>query len=92
MGQGMGEVTVEFFGIPRRRAGRAELRLPVATVAGVLSALRQHCPGLHDLLRPDGRLTGHYLLSLEGQRFLTDLEEPLRPGAHLLLLSADAGG
>jgi hypothetical protein len=29
---------------------------------------------------------------VEGERFVTDLAEPLRPGVHLLLLSADAGG
>jgi hypothetical protein len=32
------------------------------------------------------------LLSLDGERFVTDLAEPLPPGARLLLLSADAGG
>lgn len=87
-----GEITVEFFGIPRRRAGCAEMHLPAATVAGVLTAVCQRCPQWTDLLRPDGRLAEHYLLSLEGNRFLTDLTEPLQPGSHLLLLSADPGG
>jgi hypothetical protein len=41
---------------------------------------------------PQGRLAAHYLLSLEGQRFLTDLDYPLQAQDHLLLLSADAGG
>jgi hypothetical protein len=37
-------------------------------------------------------LTAHYLLSVDGQRFLNDLGERLSAGTHLLLLSADAGG
>jgi hypothetical protein len=40
----------------------------------------------------DGRLAPVYLLSLNGERFLTDLDERLPAGARLLLLSADAGG
>jgi sacsin len=34
----------------------------------------------------------HYLLSLDGERFITDLGETLPNGTRLLLLSADAGG
>ena len=36
--------------------------------------------------------TEEYLLSLDGERFLTDLDEALPMEARLLLLSADAGG
>jgi molybdopterin converting factor small subunit len=84
-------ITVELFGIPRRRAGRAEVRLPVGTVAETLRALEQTCPGLTGLIE-DNRLSRHYLLSLDGRHFVSDLDLPLKPGAHLLLLSADAGG
>jgi molybdopterin converting factor small subunit len=86
------EVVVEFFGIPRQRAGRAELAVPVGTVAQTLAAVERACPGLAGLLQADGRLSPHYLLSVNGQHFVTDLNEPLGPADRMLLLSADAGG
>lgn len=86
------DVTVELFGVPRARAGRAELTVSAATAGEALAALAAACPSLGELRRPDGRLAPQYLLSLDGERFVTDLAEPLRPGTHLLLLSADAGG
>jgi molybdopterin converting factor small subunit len=84
-------VTVEFFGVPRARAGRAELAVEAATAAEALAAVEHACPGLKGLLR-EGRLAPHYLLSVNGERFVTRLDEPLGPGTRLLLLSADAGG
>jgi molybdopterin converting factor small subunit len=86
------QVTVEFFGIPRARAGRAELSLCAATAEEALAAVAAACPALAGLRGGDGRLAPQYLLSVDGERFLTDLREPLRPGDRLLLLSADAGG
>jgi hypothetical protein len=85
-------VVVEFFSIPRQRAGRAELAVPAGSVREVLAAVERACPALTDLVRPDGRLSPHYLFSLDGQRFLTDAGQALRPGERLWLLSADAGG
>jgi molybdopterin converting factor small subunit len=87
-----GRVTVEFYGVPRLRAGRADLAVPSGTVADVLAAVERSCPGLTGLVRPGGRLDPHYLVSLDGRRFVTDWQEPLRPGERVLLLSADAGG
>jgi molybdopterin converting factor small subunit len=87
-----GRVTVEFYGVPRQRAGRAELTVTAGTVAEVLAAVEAACPGLAGLRRPDGRLAPHYLLSVEGRQFVTDARQPLRPGDRVLLLSADAGG
>jgi hypothetical protein len=78
--------------MPRQRAGRAELEAPAGTVADLLAEVRRRCPGLANLVQTDGRLATHYLLSIDGQRFVTDLQEPLRPGDRLLVLSADAGG
>ena len=63
----------EFFGVPRLRAGRAELRVKAGTVAEVLAAVEQRCPGLTGLRRSDGRVAPHYLLSLDGREFVTDL-------------------
>jgi molybdopterin converting factor small subunit len=84
--------TVEFFGIPRQRAGRTELIVEAAALGEVLRAVQQACPGLSDLVQADGRLARHYLLSLDGSGFVTDLHQPLEQDARILLLSADAGG
>jgi molybdopterin converting factor small subunit len=92
MAEGAGLVTVEFYGVPRQRAGRAELTVTARTVAELLEAVERACPGLSGLRRPDGRLAAHYLLSVEGQRFVSDVGQELRPGDRVLLLSADAGG
>ena len=88
----MAEVTVEFYGIPRRRAGRAQLAVDASTAAAALVRVAAACPALGGLVTPDGRLAPLYLLSVDGERFVTDLTEPLPPGTRLLLLSADAGG
>jgi molybdopterin converting factor small subunit len=85
-------VTVEFYGIPRQRAGRAELAVAARTVGELLEAVERDCPGLAGLRRPDGRLAAHYLLSIDGRQFVTDVRQELRPGDRVLLLSADAGG
>ena len=84
-------VTVEFFGVPRARAGRAELAVEAATVAEALAAVERACPGLNGLVRA-GKLAPHYLLSINGERFVADGGDALRPGDRVLLLSADAGG
>src|SRR5262245_36725599 len=85
-------VAVEFFGIPRLRAGRAELAVKAATVRDALAAVAEACPLLRDVAAPGGRVPPHYLLSFDGQRFVTDPDQPLAAGARLLILSADAGG
>ena len=85
-------VTVELYGIPRLRAGRAEVRAPAGTVAELLAVLERECPGLAGLRLPDGRAAKQYLLSLDGRLFLTDPDQQLAPGDRVLLLSADAGG
>jgi hypothetical protein len=86
-----GRVTVEFYGIPRQRAGRAELAVAAGTLAEVLAAMERACPGLAGLVQ-NGRVSPHYLLSLDGRRFVTDLRQRLEAGERLLVLSADAGG
>jgi len=85
-------LTVEFFGIPRQRAGCAETAIRGESLAEILTELELSFPTLRGLRRPDGGLSPHYLLSLDGDRFLTDPHERLAPGSRLLLLSADAGG
>ncbi|HLJ93339.1 MAG TPA: MoaD/ThiS family protein [Gemmataceae bacterium] len=94
-GQGVernGCVTVEFFGMPRHRAGRADLAAPAGTLSQLLRCVERACPQLKDLCQADGGLSPHYLLSINGAPFVTDLRHEVQPGDHLLLLSADAGG
>ena len=86
------EVTVEFYGIPRQRAGRSELSVKAGSVAEVLSAVQCACPSLKDLVQPDGRLAPHYLFSSDGRRFVQDVTEAVQPGDRFMLLSADMGG
>jgi molybdopterin converting factor small subunit len=87
----MPEVIIEFYGIPRERAGCPQLTVRALTVGEALLEVERRCPGLRGLFA-GGRLAHHYRLSLEGRRFLTDSGERLTEGARLLLLSADAGG
>lgn len=88
----IGEVTVELFGVPRLRAGRSQLTVAAGTVREALRAIEVACPGLAGLVCADRQLAPHYLISIDGKQFVTDLSSPLRPGDRLLLLSADAGG
>lgn len=84
-------ITIEFFGIPRHRAGRSELAVEAATVAEALEAVQQQCPSLHGILKGK-RVAPHYRISINGQRFVTDLGEKLAEGDRVLILSADVGG
>jgi molybdopterin converting factor small subunit len=85
-------VTVEFYGVPRQRAGCAEVTVPAGPVVEVLVAVESRCPGLRGLTTPDGHLAPQYLVSLNGEQFVTDFQRLLEPGSRVLLLSADAGG
>ena len=86
------QVTVEFFGIPRLRAGRTEMTVAGRTILDTLVAVEKACPQLSGLISPDGRLSPHFLVSLEGRRFIRNLQEPLQTGDRIILLSADSGG
>jgi hypothetical protein len=85
-------IVVEFFGIPRMQAGRSELSVEATTAAEALIAVESRCPALAGLVQSDGSLVPHYLLSVDGRRFVHDLGETLGHRTRLLLLSADAGG
>jgi hypothetical protein len=68
------------------------LAVAAGSLAEVLVAVEQQCPHLTDLRRTNGAFSPHYRVSLDGQRFLTDVEEILPAGSRVLILSADAGG
>jgi molybdopterin converting factor small subunit len=86
------KVTVEFYGMPRHKAGCSELAVSAATLAEALAQIELSCPGLKGLFRADGSLEPQYLISIDGREFTRDLDYPLSAGTRLLLLSADAGG
>jgi molybdopterin converting factor small subunit len=88
----MSAVTVEFFGVPRLRAGTAAVVVDADTVGAALAAALAACPGLAGLVGPGGTASPHCLVSLDGRRFVADPATLLPPGSRLLLLSADAGG
>lgn len=89
--EGGQSVTVELFGMPRHRAGVAELTVMARTVGDLLEAVARDCPGLAGLVE-SGRLAPQYLLSINGQRFVSNLSAVLHASDRVLLLSADVGG
>lgn len=83
-------IVVEFYGLARQRAGRAELQIEAATIGAALAATDAACPNLHAL--HDNRLSPEYRLSVGGKFFTENLSESLQEGDALLILGADAGG
>ena len=82
---------VELLGVPRERAGVAELELQADTLGQLLVALAVRFPSLGELITAD-RLQPSVVANLNGDRFVSDPRTPLREGDSVLILSADAGG
>lgn len=82
---------VEFLGVPRERAGIAELDVEADTLGHLLATLAVQTPGLAELIAVD-RLHPSLAASLNGDRFISDPETPLRDEDCVLILSSDAGG
>ena len=82
---------VEFLGIPRERAGIAELEVEATTLGQLCGALVSRCPGLRELMSDEG-LHPSVVANLNGDEFVSDLDTRLAATDRLLILSADAGG
>ena len=82
---------VEFFGVPRERAGVSELEVHAPTLGTLLVTLATQLPPLRELIVGE-RLHPSLAANLNGDRFVTDPGTTLRDGDHLLILSADVGG
>jgi molybdopterin converting factor small subunit len=82
---------VEFFGVPRERAGVSELEMQAQTLGQLLGMLAQRIPSLGDLLGEE-RLPSAFVANLNGDQFVSDPQTPLGENDHVLILSADAGG
>jgi len=85
-------VVVEFFGIPRQRAGVAAASAKGTNLAEVLQDLARQFPALGECCLDGRHLKSGYVASLAGDRFVSDPETPLAEGQTLLIFSADAGG
>ena len=66
-------VRLEFYGLARFRAGRAELMVDAPTVAAALAAADAACPVLR--LRGDSGLSSEYRLSVGGRYFTENLDQ-----------------
>ena len=89
------EIRVEFFGIPRQRAGQSAAAISLtapATLATLLEELGQQFPGLEGECIERGALRPGYLVSIDGDRFISDPSEMIAEGNSVLILSAEAGG
>ena len=82
---------VEFFGVPRERAGVAELELHAETLGQLITTLANRFPSLGDLIAGD-HLRSSFVANLNGDRFVSDPRTQLSEEDCVLILSADAGG
>jgi len=89
-------IQVEFFGVPRQRAGTdvttVELDKDKAYLSDVLLILADRFPELSETCFDGGRLRSGFVANVDGRRFVTDPHTPLSDGESLLIMSADAGG
>jgi molybdopterin converting factor small subunit len=88
----MTRITVEFFGVPRERCGVAATTVPGDRLGTVLRSLEKCFPALATDCLASGRLRPGFAANLNGERFVSDPDTPLRDGDTLLIMSADAGG
>ena len=58
---------VEFYGLPRQRAGVDRCSVPAGTLAQVLDAVAEARPGLVPDIVEHGRATRHVLVALDGR-------------------------
>jgi molybdopterin converting factor small subunit len=82
---------VEFLGVPRQRAGVAELVVEADTLGRLLTALSDRLPALSELIVGD-RLHPAFVANLNGDEFISDPDTALSRDDYVLILSADAGG
>lgn len=84
--------TVEFFGIPRARAGIAHTDAVGETLGEVLQDLSRRFPELSEACIQGSRLRDGFTVNLGGERFTRDSATVLEQNQTLLLMSLDAGG
>jgi molybdopterin converting factor small subunit len=86
---------VEFFGVPRERAGRPGLEMDAETLGQLLTTLAAQIPSFGKFISTDGQgshLHPAFVANLNGDRFVSDPRTPLAKTDCVVILSADAGG
>jgi len=87
----LASVTLELYGIARRRAGVAEVAVDAATLGEALARLEERYPSLGGEVVRGGRLVSHWRATV-GDGFVEDPATPLARGARVAILSGLAGG
>lgn len=82
---------VEFFGLPRERAGIPAVEVRAETLGQLLEKLAAQVPPLAEFVDAN-RLNPVLAANLNGDCFVSDPATPLCESDHVLILSADAGG
>jgi len=82
---------VEFYGVPRERAGTASLEVDANTLGELFGTLAARIPSLAEFICED-RLQSTLVANLNGDKFVSDPATPLDRNDCVLILSADAGG
>ncbi len=85
-------VRIEFYGIPRVRAGTEAVELEAATLGEALREAGRLLPEFERACLDGGRLKSGYIANVNGRRFVSAAETPLDNGDCVMILSADAGG
>jgi molybdopterin converting factor small subunit len=85
-------VAVEFFGIPRSRAGLARTTAGGANLGDVLAELARNFPSLAETCIEGRTLRHGFIVNINTERFVTSPDVMLRDGDTVLLMSLDAGG
>ena len=85
-------IRVEFYGIPRQRAGVEVIELEAASLGNVFQQLREKLPTFAKACLDEEGLQPTFMANINGESFTTDPQTPLHPGDIVMILSADAGG
>ena len=83
---------IEFYGIPRQRAGVAAIDLQASNLGAALVEAGRLLPDFGRACLEGNRLKGGYLANIGGRTFTTDPTTDLLPDETVLILSADVGG
>jgi molybdopterin converting factor small subunit len=86
------KVQVEFYGIPRARAGVAVTAATANTLGDLVRLLSRDFPALAECCFEGPHFRQGYTANLCGDRFTTDPTTPIGDGDTILILSLDAGG
>ena len=87
---------VEFFGIPRLRAGVSTIDIKLdgeaESLRGVLQIVAAACPEFADSCLVDGWLKTGYVINIDGEEFVSDPDVLISNLNTLIVMSSDAGG